>query len=218
MCRWRVFRNVMNVQRFVNSFYSSNTYILSLNSDDYAWIIDVGDAWNIIDWLNNSGKKIKGVLLTHTHFDHIYGLNDLLDYDPCLRVYTCENGRDGLLSDKFNLSKYHEQSFVFKGKDNIFLLNNSIIELWPGVVGYIYKTPGHDWSCLTYDIGDFLFTGDSYIPGQDVVTVFPKSNKKDAIKSLAKIHEFLTRNYTICPGHGDMTKAIDIKSINVNNI
>ena len=208
----------MNVQRFVNSFYSSNTYILSLDSDDYVWIIDVGDVRNIIDWLNNNGKKIKGVLLTHTHFDHIYGLNDLWNYDTDLKVYTCEEGKEGLLSDKLNLSKYHEQSFVFKGKNNIFLLKNFFIELWSGVVCNIYKTPGHDWSCLTYDICGFLFTGDSYIPGHDVVTAFPKSNKEKAVKSLTKIYEIMTKNYMICPGHSDMTRAIDIKSVNVNNI
>lgn len=194
---------MMYVKRLINSIYSSNTYILYSNIYEDVWIIDVGDATNIIKWLETYNKKIKGVLLTHTHFDHIYGLNDLFDYNPCIRIYTCEEGQKGLYSDKLNLSKYHNKPFFYKG-ENISLLNDSSKDLWPNMKCRIYKTPGHDWSCLTYEIEDYLFTGDSYIPGKEVVTLFPKSNKIEATESIGKINQVLQVKHNICPGHGDI--------------
>ena len=197
----------MNVEKFVNNFYLSNTYILSSAVDEGVWIVDVGDVSNIVRWLRDNHKKIEGVLLTHTHFDHIYGLNDLLEYDPGLKVYTSEEGKIALSSDKLNLSRYHEKSFVFRGED-IVALEESIMRLWKDVDCRVYKTPGHDWSCLTYEIEDYLFAGDAYIPGEKLVTSFPKSNRNDALKSLAKIRQISKIGYKICPGHGDILTVI----------
>ena len=207
MCRWRLYSNVMHVDVFVNSFYASNTYILSVDFDDGVWIVDVGDVSNIVEWLKTKGKGIKGVLLTHTHFDHIYGLNDLLSYDSCVKVYTCREGKSGLYSDKLNLSRYHDNPFVFRGKD-VRLLDETSISLWPGLECRVYKTPGHDWSCLTYEINKNLFTGDSYIPNRRVVTSFPQSDKKDALKSLERITQMIKPGCKVWPGHGSVLTVV----------
>ena len=195
----------MDVNRLVNSFYNSNTYILSEKEYDYAWLIDAGDAWEIISRLNSINKKIGGILLTHTHFDHIYGLNDLFDYDPDIKIYTSSEGKESLFSDKFNLSKYHEKPFVFKGHErNINILKDGWLELWPGIPCSVCPTPGHDLSCLTYGIKEYLFTGDSYIPGKRTVAIFPRSNRNSAAESTNKILSLLRDKKYICPGHGEI--------------
>ena len=53
---------------------------------------------------------------------------------------------------------------------------------------------------MTYFTNDYIFTGDSYIPGVEVVTKLPRGNKKDAEHSLEKILN-LTEARTICAGH-----------------
>ena len=101
----------MKVTKVVNSIFSSNTYILEDNSSFDVWLVDCGDIDNIISFLPS--KKVKGVLLTHTHFDHIYGLNDLFAIYPDCCVFTNIYGREGLLSAKKNLSLFHEKPFIF---------------------------------------------------------------------------------------------------------
>ena len=168
-------------------------YLLIIGSLGYFLLYDI-----------DSFKSLqKYIFLTHAHFDHIYGLNDLFNYNPYIRIYTCEEGKKGLYSDKLNLSKYHNKPFFYRG-ENISLLNGSSKDLWPNVKCRIYKTPGHDWSCLIYEIEDYLFTGDSYIPGEEVVTSFPKSNKIEATESVEKISQILQVKHNICPGHGDI--------------
>ena len=161
--------------------------------------MDCGDLRPLLPLLY--GKQLKGVLLTHAHFDHIYGLNELLRLYPDTLVITNQMGMDALLDAKKNMSFYHETPFVFEYPDNIRIVNDGDeIELSENLKTKIVATPGHHPSCLTYVIGDAIFTGDSYIPGVKVVTNLPKGNKKQAQESLAKISE-LSRGRTIYPGH-----------------
>ena len=57
---------------------------------------------------------------------------------------------------------------------------------------------------------DYIFTGDSYIPGFKVVTNLPKGNKIQALESVVKIKS-LVEGRTICPGHGEILYT------NINN-
>ena len=74
------------------------------------------------------------------------------------------------------------------------------IELSDDIKAKVVATPGHHPSCLTFIIGDDIFTGDSYIPGVKVVTNLPKGNKKQAEESIEKILS-LSEGKTIYPGH-----------------
>ena len=73
-------------------------------------------------------------------------------------------------------------------------------ELFDGICLKVIATPGHNPSCLTFQIGDYLFTGDSYIPDVKVVTNLPGGNKKQAQESLSMILK-LVEGKNICPGH-----------------
>lgn len=64
----------------------------------------------------------------------------------------------------------------------------------------VHETPGHSDSCLTYEIGNYLFTGDSYIPGVKVVTTFRGGDKNLAARSVEKILKW-AEGKKICPGH-----------------
>ncbi|MCE5174409.1 MAG: MBL fold metallo-hydrolase [Bacteroidales bacterium] len=49
---------------------------------------------------------IKGVLLTHAHLDHIYGLPELFERFPDCLLYTNDFGMKTLADDKLNMSRY----------------------------------------------------------------------------------------------------------------
>lgn len=70
-----------------NSLFNSVSYRV-----DQA-VVDAGDEWDgFVD--------VKAVLLTHGHFDHIYGLNRLVEMNPDVVVYTNEAGKEALLNAK----------------------------------------------------------------------------------------------------------------------
>ena len=74
------------------------------------------------------------------------------------------------------------------------------VPLFPGVALQVMATPGHNPSCLSFVVGDYLFTGDSYIPGTKVVTNLPWANKLEALQSEALLRQWEDRKI-ICPGH-----------------
>lgn len=192
---------MLQVKQIVNNIFTSNTWMLFDDCYDYCWLVDIGDYKKVADALP-SGIKIRGLLITHTHFDHTYGINELHRNHPECRVYTSEYGKVALYDEKKNFSKYHEKPFKYDGTDIIVLKDKEGVELYPGEYLIAYETPGHCPSCLTYVVGSWIFTGDSYIPGVNVVTKLPKGNKIQSAESVKRIL-CLSKGKTLYPGHGE---------------
>ena len=187
---------MMTIRQIVNSVYNSCSYVLT--QDKQSWLVDCGDVDQILPLVEG---KLQGVLLTHAHFDHIYGLNNLVSLFPGLTVYTIMAGFNGLLSDKLNFSRYYGDPFIFDSPDNVKLVRDGeCISLFEGVEIKAVATPGHSPGCVTWVTEDAIFTGDSYIPGVKTVANLPHSDKELALKSEALIRD-MVENRSIYPGH-----------------
>ena len=192
------------IVRFVNSIFYSNSYLITFSKDSCV-LIDCGDTMELLKYITTEKLVLKGVFLTHTHYDHIYGLNFLTTKHPTIDIYTNSFGLKALSNEKLNLSLYHKDKFrLSSGRVNV-LHNNEVIYLDNDIVMKSFLTPGHDKSSLVYCLNDCCFTGDSYIPGKKVVTLFPNSNKRDAIESEQKIKN-IVQNLNLFPGHGPIYK------------
>jgi hydroxyacylglutathione hydrolase len=194
----------MQVKQIVNSVFTSNTYIISETKSKWVWLIDIGDIEGVLDFLSKD-KIVKGVFITHTHYDHIYGINKLIAQFPNCIVFSSKHGKKGLISDKLNLSHYHDDPIMFKGSKVQKLVENDRIELFDSCFLETLETPGHNLSCLTYRVGNYLFTGDSYIPNVKVVTKLRGGDRQASIISLQRIMDNISNNTIICPGHGKIS-------------
>lgn len=204
----------MLIKQIINSVFNSNSYILYSENDINCWIVDCGDIDPLADWINKQKKKLVGIFITHTHFDHIYGLNQIVALFPDCIVYTSLNGKEGLFSSKLNLSRYNCTNFTYKF-DNISILSeNDQIILFKKIKINVIETPGHDWSCLTYQCGKHIFTGDSFLPDYKVLTKFSKGDKTLADISLINIKEMINSGAeNVYPGHGKIKLASSIYNI-----
>ena len=194
----------MVVEQIVNSIFKSNTFLLREDGDTDYWLVDIGDIKPVLNMIPNGGR-IRGVFLTHSHFDHIYGLNDLVKCFPDCLVFTSFHGNEGLLSDKLNCSRYSGTPFVYEGGNVQILDDGDSVSLSHDCVMTAYATPGHDWSCLTYKAGNAVFCGDSHLPGVKVFTKLVKSNKDQAVVSENRILE-LSQGCVIYSGHGEVVE------------
>lgn len=187
---------------FINSIFDSNSYLIYREESEECYLIDCGDTQPVLDYIKQHSLRLKAVFLTHTHFDHIYGLNELVEQVPDVTVYTSEFGKAALQSDKLNLSRYNLNSFIFRYAGRIRVIaEGEAICICGNMVMEVLATPGHDKSCLTYRIDRNIFSGDSLIPGLKVITSFPNSNKTDARTSEKRISEWGVGN-NLYPGHG----------------
>ena len=187
---------MMTIHQIVNSIFNSCSYVLT--QDKQSWLVDCGDVDQILPLIDG---KLQGVLLTHAHFDHIYGLNNLESLFPGVPVYTVMAGLNGLMSDKLNFSRYYGEPFIFDSPDNVKLVNDGdSISLFEDVEIKAVATPGHSPGCVTWLTSNAIFTGDSYIPGVKTVANLPHSDKDLALKNEALIRQ-MVENRSIYPGH-----------------
>ena len=194
----------MKYIRFTNSILSSNSYILYSDKNNYAWIIDPGDSEQILSWLHQEGKTVKGILLTHSHIDHTYGLNEICDEFPELEIYLSIHAGTILNSPKDNNSYYLEIDFKVTHSNINYVEDGNVIQLFNDnqTVKAIY-TPGHNIDCLSYKVNEFLFTGDALIPGHRVHTKSRKADKDVAKYTIEGIFNNFPGNTLICAGHGE---------------
>lgn len=193
---------MLQVKQIVNEIFTSNTFLLFDDDYAYCWLIDIGDFYKVREVIP-TGVEVRGVFLTHTHFDHSYGINALHKAFPNCRVYTSDYGKTALYDEKKNFSKYHEAPFVYESADVIVLNEKDRVELYPEINMDVYATPGHCPSCLTYVVGNWVFTGDSYIPNVKVVTKLPGGNRTLSKQSIEKVL-MLAKGKVICAGHGEV--------------
>ena len=189
---------MLKIDYIVNSFFDSITWLLSETESSLVWLVDCGDINPIVERLGN--RTIAGVLLTHAHFDHIYGLPELINRFPECKIYTNGIGRDTLANARLNMSLYHETPLTVEGLQIRICGEGDEISLYQDLAAKVYETPGHHPSCLTFMVCDYLFTGDACIPGTKVVTNLPKGEKNLAQESLGRINR-LSKGKTILPGH-----------------
>ncbi len=190
----------MKITQIVNSVFNSNTFILSEVDSLSVFLIDIGDFVPVISQMKECAT-VKGVFLTHTHYDHLYGIRQLAQEFPDCMIYTSSFGQEALASDKKNFSIYRDDSIVFTSTNLQVLREGDKIDIFPNKILEVYETPGHDKSCLTYKIGKHIFSGDSFIPGLEVVTSFPNSDKMEASISVQRITSLANSN-NLYPGHG----------------
>lgn len=190
---------MIRVKLIQNSFFAVANYLIESDGSDYCWLVDVGQ----IELIKEAayGKTIKGVFLTHSHHDHMFGINDLMEAYPDCNIYLSEAGVAVLASDKLNFSKYVGPVVSYQGSNLVTFKEIKEFELFPDITIKAIPTPGHSEDSVTYKLDNYLFTGDSYIPGVPVVTKLRGGNRELAKQSIEFIHSLIGENTALCPGH-----------------
>ena len=110
------------------------------------------------DLLKKNRKNIKGIFITHGHYDNMGALSEILKEVPDLPIYgtsfTMEIIKDDLLADNLNVKnlrviKPHRK--INFGKNSIFPI--SLTHMVPENVGYVLYTPD---GAIFYT-GNFVF-------------------------------------------------------------
>lgn len=196
----------MRVRQFVNRKYGSNSYLITDDKEGTHWLVDAGNTEDAIRFLN-LGDVIDALFLTHSHFDHILQINTLISRFPECIIYISAEGKEGLYSEKNNLSFYQEQPMILHNGNVTILDNSHKISFNESLDIETFVTKGHHPGCLTYRLGSYLFTGDSYIPGIKVVTKLKGGNREEALQSLQLIRSLINPDTIVCPGHGHMVSS-----------
>ena len=195
---------MLKIHQIVNNYQHSCTYILYEEECEYVWLVDCGSGIDMVEgWLRANKKKLKGVFLTHCHDDHTLGLRRLLQSKPTIPIYlSAHEGIKSVQDIRLNLSKYTSEPFQVFSEHFVELKDGEKVLLFQDTELTAVQADGHSPDSIVYRVGQWLFTGDAYIPPLSVVTKLPGADKKRAAESLEMIKSLIeNENLIIQAGH-----------------
>lgn len=203
----------MKVERFLTGILSTNCYVAWNEQTKEAVIVDpAAYSKKLAEFLREEGLKPQAVLLTHGHFDHIMGLDALLEEYP-VPVYVHE-AEKGLIADpKTNLSLTYTNGYVFE--DAIYVTDGQKIAA-AGVTFEVLFTPGHtSGGCCYYaETENMLFSGDTLFRCSVGRSDLPTGDETTLIRSIKEKLLVLPENTVIYPGHMAATTIQTEKTAN----
>ena len=181
----------IEVEKIYNDLLQSVSYLVTI--ENKLIVVDCGDYEKMIKAIGIN-REPAIILITHCHQDHVYGLTKLLNKYPYASVYCSLLTLEGLKDEEQNLSYIiPEYPILFTHENQIKIIQEGI-QYIQDIPIEVLSTPGHSDDCLSYIIGDCIFTGDSYIPFAKVFTKWPRSNKILAIENEEKILSLINKS------------------------
>lgn len=197
------------VEKIKSEIFTSNAYLLTSSNKEEVFLIDCGAFEPVLDKFPEH-YDLKGIFITHFHYDHIYFIKEWIERFPNVVIYCSEITKEGIASSKRNLSFYHDDPVEFDIASCQILKEGDNIRLFDGIYLFVLKTEGHCEGSLSFKMGDYIFTGDALIPNIPVVTKLKSGNKVLAKESVLKIKSHADEHTIICPGHMEPIKAKDV--------
>lgn len=178
-----------------------NCYIIEdVETGDIA-VVDPGDTSSQLKKLvDEKSDKIKYILLTHGHFDHIGYVNELVKLTNA-KVVISKLEEPFLSNVRLNLSSPFFGRVISNITADITLNDNDELMLGKTAIKYI-STPGHTQGSGCFIADNCIFTGDTLMKLSMGRTDLPTASDDDMLQSLKRLYN-LNENYTVYPGHGD---------------
>lgn len=195
----------MKVERFATGILSTNCYLAICEETRETVVVDPAAYPSYLKkYMKEEGLQVKAILLTHGHFDHTMGIDELLKDYP-VPVYACEAEKEILEDPKKNLSTTYTKGYSFK--DATFLKEGEELEL----AGYTFRmihTPGHTpgGCCYYVESEGVLFSGDTLFQNSVGRADFPRSDPEELLESIRKKLFVLPDQVLVYPGHMGETK------------
>jgi len=195
----------MDVRMFTVGQIAENCFMFRRDGSERALIVDPGDEpERILDAADELGVTVEGILLTHTHFDHIGAVAPIAKATGA--PVWCPEVETPVLADinafvpwpGFGPYESYEADHTLRGGEQLELAGFEIDVIF---------TPGHSPGHVTYSVRDeaAIFSGDVLFQGSVGRTDLPGGDwgtLVDSIRNLVESHPPETKVY---PGHMGIT-------------
>ena len=187
----------------------ANTYVVSDNLGNAIIIDPSKDDDSLVNFVKKNNFTLKAILLTHGHYDHLRGVNKLLEtFD--VPLYISEEDKEFLINPYLNLSISEDEPItvsktplIVKDNDELNLLNEEVIK--------VITTPFHTSGSVCYYFinNKYLFSGDTLFKlsiGRDDLPGALPFKRRESLNKL----KALPKEAKIYPGHGS-NSVLDIE-------
>ena len=195
----------MDVRMFTVGPVAENTYIFRREGSDRALIVDPGDeADRLLAAIDELGVTLDGILLTHTHFDHVGAVAPVAKatgaevWVPEIEKVVLDDIMAFVPWPGFGPFESYDAEHTLSGGEKLELAGFDIDVLF---------TPGHSPGHVTFSIPDesAVFSGDVLFEGSVGRTDLPGGDWGTLLESIRGLVEGLPEETTVYPGHMGIT-------------
>ncbi|MGC8718985.1 MAG: MBL fold metallo-hydrolase [Thermodesulforhabdaceae bacterium] len=197
----------MIIEHLVVGMLQTNCYIIADEKSGEAMVIDPGgEAKRIHNFLASRSLKLKAILLTHGHFDHVldaWNLKKLSGSEIYIHpldeplLHNRMVGLGAFLMGKAATLDLSPDKYIKEG--DILTLGNTDI--------HVLETPGHTPGHVSFYVPSkrLIFVGDTLFDGSIGRTDFPGGSYEQLINSVKTKIFPLGDDIVVYPGHGPTT-------------
>lgn len=193
----------MITEKLVLGPLHTNCYIIYDDLTKEAAVIDPASDFNIISAkISELGIKVKYIILTHAHTDHISALDELKDYTSA-KICIGKDDNSALNDSNLNLCIYFETKSPVS-KADISINDKDILKLGDKTITFI-TTPGHTIGSISVLYDNCVISGDTLFYESVGRSDFPTGSSKALIESIRTKLYTLSDDTVVYPGHGELT-------------
>ncbi len=194
----------IKIGRMVLSMCQTNCYFIYREETRECILVDPADQGPQIYYaLTKNGFSIQAILLTHGHFDHIWGANEVRELAN-VKIYAYEQEKELLNSERLNVSKGAGRPYTVEA--DVYLKDGEEVTA-AGMACKCIASPGHTAGscCFYFEEAGFLISGDTLFRESVGRTDLPTGNMRTLINSVKEKLFVLPEETKVYPGHGEST-------------
>jgi hydroxyacylglutathione hydrolase len=191
----------MDVRMFTVGPVAENSYLFRRDGSDRALIVDPGDEPDkLVGAIEALGVKLEGILLTHTHFDHVGAVAPVAKatgaevWVPRLESFVLADINSFVPWPGFGPFESYDAENLLDGGERLELAGFEIDVLF---------TPGHSPGHVTFSIPDeaAVFSGDVLFQQSVGRTDLPGGDWGTLLESIRLLVDSLPGETAVYPGH-----------------
>ncbi len=194
----------IKIGRLTLGICATNCYFLYREGTTDVIFVDPSDQGSyIFDSLKERGFSVAGILLTHAHFDHIWGSKELRELSGA-KIYAYEGERNLCEDAEQNVSAQVGRPYTVD--PDVYVKDGDEITI-ARMTCKLIATPGHtEGSCCYYfEEAGILISGDTLFQESVGRTDLPTGSASAIVRSIKDKLLVLPEEVKVYPGHGDST-------------
>lgn len=196
------------LRRFQVGALSTNCYFLGDN-----FLVDPGGVTESLrDYLTGEVDRLEAILLTHTHWDHVAGIGEVLNMFPEARILCHSKEIETLSEPSEDFSPMDDDKVQYEADAPVESCELRV----NGDPLSVLETPGHSPGGVSFywEEKDVVLSGDALFKGGVGRTDIPGSDRNDLRRSLKNVLLELPDSTRVYPGHGPPSTIENEKKTN----